>query len=167
MCDLASPGFESKTFCADAITLANTPTGQPALGVSVRSVRLVAIRLGFYSRSGHTKDFKSRLVFAAYRQALGTNGSAKGLVYVCCSFCMFSNSVQSFTIDICNGPPIEYGLHNVCLAPTVRYLYSYRPVLELLLPQIVAVSISPFRTDPKSFAAIYCDVISPSLKLET
>ena len=30
---------------------------QPALGVSVKSVYLVAGRLGFSSRSGHTKDF--------------------------------------------------------------------------------------------------------------
>ena len=34
---------------------------EPALGVSVKSVRLVAERLGFYSRLGHTKDFKGEL----------------------------------------------------------------------------------------------------------
>ena len=32
-----------------------------ALGLSVRSVRLVAGRLRFHSRSGHTKDFKSSI----------------------------------------------------------------------------------------------------------
>ena len=32
------------------------------------------------------------------------------------------SSVQSFMINICNGPPIENGLHNVCLAPAVPYL---------------------------------------------
>ena len=34
---------------------------EPALGVSVKSVRLVAGRLGFYSRSGLTKDFKNSI----------------------------------------------------------------------------------------------------------
>ena len=53
---------------------------KPALGVSVKSVHLVAGRLGFSSRSGHTKDLKkySQLL----RQAIGTSGSAKGFVYV-------------------------------------------------------------------------------------
>ena len=42
----------------------------PALGVSVKSVRLVAGRLGFYSRSGHTKDFKNSILsFRARRSA--------------------------------------------------------------------------------------------------
>ena len=50
---------------------------QPALAVSVKSVRLVAGRLGFYSRSGRTKDFKN-IAFVASRQALGASGSAKG-----------------------------------------------------------------------------------------
>ena len=34
---------------------------EPALGVSVKSVRLVDGRLGFYSRSGHTKDLKNSI----------------------------------------------------------------------------------------------------------
>ena len=38
---------------------------------------------------------------------------------------MSSNSVQSFMIDICNGLPNENGLHNVCLAPVLPYLYVY------------------------------------------
>ena len=43
---------------------------QPALGVSVKSVRLVAGRLGFYSLSGHTKDFKISIrSFRARRSA--------------------------------------------------------------------------------------------------
>ena len=35
---------------------------------------------------------------------------------VCCSSYMSSNSVPSSMIDICNGPPIENSLHNVCFA---------------------------------------------------
>ena len=46
-----------------------------ALGVSVKSVDLVAGRLGFYSQSGLSHSQLSR-------QALGTSGSAKGFVYV-------------------------------------------------------------------------------------
>ena len=43
---------------------------QPALGVSVKSVYLVAGRLGFYSQSGHTKDFKNSIrSFRARRSA--------------------------------------------------------------------------------------------------
>ena len=41
------------------------------IAVSVKSVCLVAGRLGFHSRWGH-------IVFAASRQAFGTTGSAKG-----------------------------------------------------------------------------------------
>ena len=43
---------------------------KPALGVSVKSVDLVAGRLGFYSQSGHTKDFKNSIrSFRARRSA--------------------------------------------------------------------------------------------------
>ena len=34
---------------------------KPELGVSVKSVHLVAGRLGFYFQSGHTKDFKNSI----------------------------------------------------------------------------------------------------------
>ena len=33
---------------------------------------------------------------------------------------MSSNSAQSFIIDICNGPPMENNLHNMCLHPLSR-----------------------------------------------
>ena len=43
---------------------------KPALGVSVKSVDLAAGRLGFYSQSGHTKDFKNSIrSFRARRSA--------------------------------------------------------------------------------------------------
>ena len=43
---------------------------KPALDVSVKNVRSVARRLGFYSRSGHTKDFKNSICsFRARRSA--------------------------------------------------------------------------------------------------
>ena len=38
---------------------------------------------------------------------------------------MSCNSVQSFMIDICNGPPIDSGLHNVCLHPLSRTFTFY------------------------------------------
>ena len=43
----------------------------------------------------------------------------------CCSSCMSLKSVQSFVIENCNGPPIENGLNNVCVAPAVPYRYLY------------------------------------------
>ena len=46
------------------------PNGYCKLGVSVKSVRLVAGRLGFYSRSGHTKDLRNSIrSFCARRSA--------------------------------------------------------------------------------------------------
>ena len=49
---------------------------EPPLGVSVRSVHLVAGRLEFYSGRVVLKTLK--VVSAASRQALGASGSAKG-----------------------------------------------------------------------------------------
>ena len=91
-----------------------------ALGVSVKSVHLVAGRLGFYSQSGHAKDFKNSIrSFRARRSA-----QAK-VRRVLCTVCvvrhvMSLNSVQSFVIENCNGPATENGLNNVCLHPLSR-----------------------------------------------
>ena len=98
-----------------------------ALGVSVKSVHLVAGRLGFHSQSGHTKDFKNS------NRSFHTRRSAQAEVqrfWVCvvchvCLFliyvsCMFLNNVQSFVIENCNGPTIENDLNNVCLHPLSR-----------------------------------------------
>ena len=81
----------------------------PALGASVRSVRLVAGRLEFYSRSGQTKDFKSSICSfppgARHKRKCG--GLSVRLLVV---YYMSSNSVNSFMTDICNEPPMEKGL---------------------------------------------------------
>ena len=58
---------------------------EPALGVSIKSVHLVAGRLGFSSQSGHTEDFKNNI---RSFQALGTSGSEKGFVYVLFVMCV-------------------------------------------------------------------------------
>ena len=88
------------------------------LGASVKSVRLVAGRLGFYSQSGHTKDFKSSILnFSARRSA---PAEVRRVLCMCCSSCMSLNSVQSFVIENCNGPTIENGLNSVCLHPLSR-----------------------------------------------
>ena len=84
----------------------------PALGVSVKGVRLVAGRLGFYSRSGHTTDFKNRI--CSFRARRSAQAEVRRVLCMCCSSCMSLNSVQSFVID-CNGPPI--GLNNMYLHP--------------------------------------------------
>ena len=85
----------------------------PALGVSVKSVRLVAGRLRFCSRSGYTKDFKNSIrSFCARRSA---PAEVRRVLCMCCSSCMFLNSDQSFVVHNCNGPPIENGLNNMCL----------------------------------------------------
>ena len=91
---------------------------QPALGVSVKSVHLVAGRLGFYSQSGHTKDFKNSI--RSFRARRSAQAEVRRVLCMCCSSCMSLNSVQSFVIENCNGPTIENGLNNVCLHPLSR-----------------------------------------------
>ena len=97
----------------------------PALGVSVKSVHLVAGRLGFYSQSGHTKDFKNSIrTFRARRLA---QAEVRRVLCMCCSSYMSLNSVQSFVIENCNGPTIENGLNNVCLHPLSHTFTFTRP----------------------------------------
>ena len=92
----------------------------PALGVSVKSVHLVAGRLGFYSQSGHTKDFKNTVVFAAFAPGARHKRKCEGFCVCVVRHVMSLNSVQSFVIENCNGPTIENGLNNVCLHPLSR-----------------------------------------------
>ena len=92
-----------------------------SLGVSVKSVHLVAGRLGFYSQSGHTKDFKSSI--RSFRARRSAQAEVRRVLCMCCS---------SFVIENCNGPTIENGLNNVCLHPLSRtftfYLYTNQPI---------------------------------------
>ena len=88
----------------------------PALSVPVRSDRLVAGRLGFYSRSGHTKDFKS---FKSSTSSFPPGARH----YRKCE----GPSVCVFFVLYVLGPPIKNGLHNVYLAPAVPYLYRKCP----------------------------------------
>ena len=90
----------------------------PAPGVSVKSVHLVAGRLGFYSQSGHTKDFKNSI--RSFRARRSAQAEVRRVLRMCCSSCMSLNSVQLFVIENCNGPTIENGLNNVCLHPLSR-----------------------------------------------
>ena len=86
-------------------------------------VHLVAGRLGFYSQSGHTKDFKNSICsFCARRLA---QAEVRRVLCMCCSSCMSLNSVQSFVIENCNGPTIENGLNNVRLHPLSRTFTLY------------------------------------------
>ena len=94
---------------------------KPALGVSVKSVHLVAGREGFYSRSGHTKDFKNSI--RSFRARGSAQAEVRRVLCMCCSSCM-SLHVQSFVIDNCNGLPIENGLNNMCLHPLSRTFTS-------------------------------------------
>ena len=91
---------------------------KPALGVSVESVRLVAGRLGIYSQSGQTKDFKNSIRSFLVRRSAQVE--VRRVLCMCCWLCMSLNSVQSFVIENCNGPTIENGLNNVCLHPLSR-----------------------------------------------
>ena len=97
-------------------------TPKPALGVS-KSVRLVAGRLGFYSRSSHTKDLKNGI--SSFRTRRLTHAEVRRVLCMCCSSCMYLSRVQSFVIDNCNGPPIENGINNVCLHPLFRTFTFY------------------------------------------
>ena len=82
---------------------------KPAFDVSVKSVRLVAGRLGFYSRSGHTNDFKNSIRSFRARQLV--QAEVRRVLCMCCLSCMSLNSVQSFVIENCNGPLLENGLN--------------------------------------------------------
>ena len=58
---------------------------EPALGVSVKSVHLVAGRLGFYSQSGHTKDFKNSI--RSFRARRSAQAEVRRVLCMCCSSC--------------------------------------------------------------------------------
>ena len=86
--------------------------------------------MGFCSRSGHSKDFKSST--RSFPPGAQHKRKCEGLS-VSVLFVLSSNSVQSFMIGICNRLPIENGLHNLGFAPAVPipYLYLYfRPGVE-------------------------------------
>ena len=102
--------------------------------VLVKSVRLVAGRLGFYSRSGHTKDFKNSI--RSFRARLSAQQVVRRVLCMCCLSCMSLNNVQSFVIDNCNGPPIENGLNNVCLHPLSRTF--------IFTPRVSTLAITSF-----------------------
>ena len=112
---------------------------QPALGVSVKSVHLVAGRLGFYSQSGHTKDFKNSI--RSFRARRSAQAEVRRVLCMCCSSCMSLNSVQSFVIENCNGPTIENGLNNVCLHP-LSHTFTFTSSLGLVTELTFETSIS-------------------------
>ena len=58
---------------------------KPALGVSVKSVQLVAGKLGFYSQSGHTKDFKNSI--RSFRARRLAQAEVRRVLCMCCSSC--------------------------------------------------------------------------------
>ena len=58
---------------------------EPVLGVLVKSVRLVAGRLGFYSLSGHTKDFKNSI--RSFRARRSAQAEVRRVLCMCCSSC--------------------------------------------------------------------------------
>ena len=82
-----------------------------ALGVLVKSVRLGVGRLGFYSRLGHTKDYKNKI--RRFRARRSAHVEVRRVLCMCCSSCTSLNSVQSFVIDNCYGTPIENDLNDV------------------------------------------------------
>ena len=71
-------------------------------------------------KSNHNKDFKNSIrSFRARRSAQAQ--VRRVLLCVIRSLSMSLNSVQSFVIENCNGPPIGNGLiNNVCLHPLSR-----------------------------------------------
>ena len=58
---------------------------EPALGVSIKSVHSVAGRLGFYSQSGHTKDFKNSI--RSFRARRSAQAEVRRVLCMCCSSC--------------------------------------------------------------------------------
>ena len=72
------------SFLKSTVSL-NTMSIVPALGVSVKSVHLVAGRLGFYSQSGHTKDFKNSI--RSFRARRSAQAEVRRVLCMCCSSC--------------------------------------------------------------------------------
>ena len=70
---------------------------KPALGVSVKSIHLVAGRLGFYSQSGNTKDFKNSI--RSFHARHSAQAEVRRVLCMCCSSCMSLSSVQLFVIE--------------------------------------------------------------------
>ena len=60
-------------------------TDLPALGISVKSVHLVAGRLGFSSQSGHTKDLKYSI--RSHRATRLAQAEVRRVLCMCCSSC--------------------------------------------------------------------------------
>ena len=58
---------------------------RPALCVSVKSVHLVAGRLGFSSHSGHSKDFENSI--RSFRARRSAQAQVQGILCMCCSSC--------------------------------------------------------------------------------
>ena len=67
-----------------------------------------------YYRYSHSKNFNNNIHSFCARCSAQAEVQ-RVLCYMCCSLCMSLNSVQSFVIENCNGPPIENGRNNVCL----------------------------------------------------
>ena len=132
----------------------------PALGVSVKSVHLVAGRLGFYSQSGHTKDFKNSI--RSFRARRSAQAEVRRVLCMCCSSCMSLNSVQSFVIENCNGPTIENGLNNVCLHPLSR-TFTFTPIsrlpIRLVDVRILANSRGNSRMSNFTFCILYRKIL--------
>ena len=133
MSNLTISDIKPKSSRADSVTLTTEYRIEPSLGVSVKSVHLVAGRLGFYSQSGHTKDFKNSI--RSFRARRSAQAEVRRVLCMCCSSCMFLNSVQSFVIENCNGPTFENGLNNVCLHPLSRtFTFNIELILKACLP---------------------------------
>ena len=99
MSDLTRRVIEHQTYRTGSDVVSTTPTGhcfqltyssvinlvRPALGVSAKSVHLVAGRLGFYSQSGHTKDFKNSI--RSFRARRSAQAEVRRVLCMCCSSC--------------------------------------------------------------------------------
>ena len=81
MSDLTGLGIEPQTLAPAAMSL----TIMPTLGVSVKSVYLAAGRLGFYSQSGHTKDFKNSI--RSFRARRLAQAEVRRVLCMSCSSC--------------------------------------------------------------------------------
>ena len=122
------PGKRTRTCRADSDVL---NCYEPALGVSVKSVHLVAGRLAFIPSRVILKTLK--ILFAAFAPGARHKRKCEGFCVCVVRHVMSLNSVQSFVIENCNGPTIENGLNNVCLHPlsrTFTFFYLLRQVYD-------------------------------------
>ena len=98
---------------------------QPTIRVSFKSVRLVAGKLGFYSRSGHTNNFKNSIRSFPFRRSADKDARRDKCMRVVCYVCPLTAFNHSW-LKIAMG---RNWSKQFVLAPAVSYLYPLTRII--------------------------------------